>query len=906
MISLLFAGVLAAAAAAGSSPGPGIPENLARDRARAIRSLRYELTFVIPEDRKEAIRASEVLRFTLKSPERVVLDFAQPRDRVLAVRAGGRPVEVAFVEDHVVIPASATKAGENTVAIEFIAGEDSLNRNDEFLYSLFVPARARLAFPCFDQPDLKGRYTLTLDIPSAWQVVANGAERERRDTGDRLRAVGASASAEASADRRSLVRRRSASLAAARLNDERAEAGRTRVRFAQTERLPTYLFSFAAGRFSVETADRNGRTFRMFHRETDAAKVARNRDAIFDLHARALAWLEDYTGIRYPFGKFDFVLIPSFQFGGMEHAGAILYNAAGLMLDESATQNQLLGRASTIAHETAHMWFGDLVTMEWFNDVWMKEVFASFMAAKIVNPSFPEVNHELRFLLSHYPSAYEIDRTAGSNPIRQQLSNLSEAGQLYGAIIYQKAPIVMRQLELIVGERPFRDGLREYLRKYAFDNATWLDLVRILDARTPHDLAAWSRAWVEQRGRPEFTAEIGSNERSLLRVRLTMRDPLQRGVVWPQVLRVTIGYADGTLRHVPGEMNRPTLDLTAPHSPAPVNFVLPNGQGLGYGLFLLDEQSRTYLLGHVDVIPDPLTRGSVWVTLWENLLEGRVTPAEWLNLSERALPAETDEQNTQRALGYLEQAFWKYLPPADRVARAPQIERLLRDGLARAKTTSRKSAWFSAFRDVVLTRDGLAWLERVWRREEKIDGLPFSETDEIAMALELAVREVPGWEQILKTQLERTQNPDRKARFAFAMPALSSDPGERERSFARFRDVENRRREPWVLECLQYLHHPLRSEHARRFIRPSLEMLREIQRTGDIFFPKRWMDGSLGGHDSPEAATTVWDFLAANPDYPLRLRWTILSAADELFRASGGDYARSRSQGQKSKVKGQK
>ncbi len=112
----------------------------------------------------------------------------------------------------------------------------------------------------------------------------------------------------------------------------------------------------------------------------------------------------------------------------------------------------MLGRASVIAHETAHMWFGDLVTMRWFNDVWMKEVFANFMAAKIVNPSFPEVNHELRFLLSHYPAAYEVDRTPGANAIRQPLANLNEAGSLYGAIIYQKAPIVMRHLESLMGE----------------------------------------------------------------------------------------------------------------------------------------------------------------------------------------------------------------------------------------------------------------------------------------------------------------------------------------------------------------------------------------------------------------------------------------------------------------------
>src|SRR4029453_17136374 len=294
--------------------------------------------------------------------------------------------------------------------------------NPDFMYTIFVPARAHLAFPCFDQPDLKAKWTLALDIPAGWQALANGAETARTE-----------------------------------------EGGRITLRFAETQPLSTYLFAFAAGKFSIETGERNGRTFRMFHRETDAAQVARNRDAALDLHATAIDWLEQYTGIKYPFGKFDFLLAPSFQFGGMEHAGAIFYNASGILLDPSATQNQKLGRASVIAHETAHMWFGDLVTMRLFNDVWMKEVFANFMAAKIVNPSFPEINHELRFLYAHYPAAYDVDRTPGTNAIRQPLENLSEGGSLYGAIIYQKAPIVMRQLEQMVGEDGLREGLREYL-----------------------------------------------------------------------------------------------------------------------------------------------------------------------------------------------------------------------------------------------------------------------------------------------------------------------------------------------------------------------------------------------------------------------------------------------------------
>ena len=165
-------------------------------------------------------------------------------------------------------------------------------------------------------------------------------------------------------------------------------------------------------------------------------------------------------------------------------------------------------------------------------------------------------------------------------------------------------------------------------------------------------------------------------------------------------------------------------------------------------------------------------------------------------------------------------------------------------------------------------------------------GLTLAEPDEITMAMELAVREVPRWKEILDAQLARTQNPDRRDRLAFLMPALSADPAERERSFERFKVLENRRREVWVQDSMQYLNHPLRAAHGQRFVAPALEMLREIQRTGDIFFPTRWMERALWGHRSPEVAATVRNFLARQKDYPLRLRWTVLSTADELFRAS--------------------
>jgi len=163
---------------------------------------------------------------------------------------------------------------------------------------------------------------------------------------------------------------------------------RKQLDFKTTEAFSTYVFAFCAGKFQQATQTRNGRSMTMLYRENDQAKVQRNLKDIFDLHAHAIEWMEEYTGIKLPFAKLDFALMPGFQYGGMEHIGAIFYREASLMLDENATENQKLGRASLIAHETAHMWFGDLVTMNWFNDVWLKEVFANFMAAKIVNPFF--------------------------------------------------------------------------------------------------------------------------------------------------------------------------------------------------------------------------------------------------------------------------------------------------------------------------------------------------------------------------------------------------------------------------------------------------------------------------------------------------------------------------------------
>jgi aminopeptidase N len=817
-----------------------VPLALAEARAATVRDVRYDVRLDVPADRAEPVRGEVAIRFTRAgTADPLVLDFRAPADHVLGVTLDGDSVAYTVPPDHIVIAADAVRDGPHEVRVRFRSTDDALNRQDDFLYALFVPDRASTALPVFEQPDLKARFTLTLAVPAAWRALANGALTGR----------------------------------------DRSDAARHVLRFAETEPISTYLFAFAAGALQVETAQRGDRTFTMYHRETDAAKVARNRDAIFDLHATALAWLEDYTAIGYPFGKFDFLAVPAFQFGGMEHPGAIWYRAESLFLDESASRTQHLGRASLIAHETAHMWFGDLVTMRWFDDVWMKEVFANFMAAKIAGPSFPDLNLPLRFFQAHHPTAYGVDRTAGANPIRQPLENLREAGSLYGAIIYQKAPVVMRQLEELIGEAALRDGLRTYLDRFRFANATWPDLIAILDEATPEDLGAWSRAWVDEPGRPRITARWADSG-----VVVTQEDErADRSLRWTQPVVLALGFGDTV--HLERVALRDTEAFVRIASAAP-DFVLAGADGVGYGRFVLDPASREALRTRVHGLPDPLHRAVAWQALYEEVLDDSLRADAFVDAAIEAIGRERDELVAQQVLGLARGVFWRFLADSARTARAPMLESALWRALEAAPTPGRKGAYFGTLVGVTLSSEGTARLARIWRREETPRGLPLAEQQYVALAEALALRGVPDADSVLDAQEARLTNPDRLARFRFVRPAFSADPAVRDSLFRTFADVTNRRRESWVLDAMAAMHHPLRAQAALPMVRPALDLVHEIQRTGDIFFPLRWLTATLDGHASPEAADTVRAFLDANPDLPPRLRGKVVQAADDLVRAT--------------------
>ena len=758
--------LLALSAAAQVNVEDGVSLPLAQYRAKHVNNVGYELSFSIPEKREQPVTFSEVITFDYSGKEALQIDF---QGKVSGCQVNKKTLKaVDFRNEHIIIPRKYLRKSHNRVTITGESEDKALNRQQEYLYTLFVPDHARSAFPCFDQPDVKARYVLSLTVPEGWTAISNGACEQQPEP--------------------------------------------TTFRFAETKPLPTYLFSFTAGRFQRQTAVRNGREMTALYRETNPKKVEQLQ-IVFDEIALSLHWLEQYTGIPYPFDKYDFAILPGYQFGGMEHPGCIQYRDRTLFLEENPTPDEELNRLQLLAHETAHMWFGDLVTMRWFNDVWTKEVFANFMADKIGREQFPHINHDLSFIKAHYVAALNTDRTEGTHPIQQPLDNLKNAGLLYGNIIYHKAPIMMRKLEEQMGEEAFRSGLQKYLRQFSYANATWDDLIAILDAENPQaGIKEFDRQWVKSKGVSTIAVDAGNGH------------------------------------------------------------PLPNLDGMGYARYqFADSTAVLKYINRWDELSTEQSRMAAAMILYENYLMHKA--AEDLTFTGVWMLAASEEN---------ELALSTYANILNHVARhstaekRAEMEKMLWQTMLNHPVKSFRQQLLRSLCSSAVTPELADSIQDIW---ESASNPLLTERNYINTAYHLAMLRPAKWQEIISRQHARLKNADVIREFDFVSRACNPDPAVQQQLFESLLKKENRAIEPYAASMLSLLNSHLREPQNNRFITPGLEVLEEIQRTGDIFFPLDWCNALLSGHRSAEARHLVKQFIQSHPDYPEALKNKLLQAA---------------------------
>ncbi|HKS05050.1 MAG TPA: M1 family aminopeptidase [Gemmatimonadaceae bacterium] len=828
--------------------GPGVSLELARQRAQTVRDVRYDLALdVSPLD--SAIGRVTV-RWTRSGTGDAILDFRGKR--LTRITANGTDVPLtAFNRAHVRLPASALKAGDNTATLNFVsdvapAGASIIRSHDtdgsDYLYTLLVPADANQLFPCFDQPDLKARVTLTLATAPTWLAVANGPQ-----------------------------------------TSSAMSARRATHYFAETQPISTYLIAFATGPWHKATVVRGNRTMNAYVRASRAKEA--DLDTIAALNFRALEWMESYFAREYPFDKLDIVLAPAFPFGGMEHPGAIFYNENSFIFRERPTLARRIGRFSTILHEVAHQWFGDLVTMRWFDDLWLKEGFATYMAAKAQWSLDSTTGAWKTFYQSNKPSAYGVDQTAGTTPLWQQLANLDQAKSNYGAIVYNKAPSVLKQLNYLVGEDAFQKGIRQFLVDHGYANATWQDLLGAVGKASGTSLDEFGKNFMLRPGMPIVEQRLTLRLGAIDKLELVQRaaQSMSGASAWPVRTQVLLAYTDRPPVRIPVDLRDSVTDVAGARGhPAP-QFVFANYEDFGYFLTLLDSTSvRALEGGALGAIADPFLRTMLWGALWDQVRAAQFDPVRFAKLALKELPNEKDEQLFPNITGRMTRSVGSYASASAKTALLPDVEKFLWEtGMDRARPYSIRRASIDAFIGIAETPDGLAKLNTLLAADS-VAGEPMRDPTRWEIVNRMTVLDVPGASDRVSAQAARDTTPDGRRRAFVAGAARKS--ADVKRDYFRRYFGDKALNEEWASGSLGAFNSDEHSALTLPYLRPALDSLQYIQANRRIFYLQNWLGSFIGGHRSPEALAIVRKFLADKPNLPLDLKQKVLQTVDDLER----------------------
>ncbi|MGE7435294.1 aminopeptidase N [Kitasatospora sp. NPDC001175] len=637
---------------------PALQRTEARIRARLVQVREYRIDLDLTRG-EEVFGSSTVIRFGCAEPGAATFLDLQPA-ALHRVVLNGRELDPAGLDGNRLELTSL--AAENELLVEaemrYSRVGEGLHRFTDpadgavYLYATCGPDNAPLVFPCFDQPDLKAPIHLAATAPANWTLVANGAG-ERTDPAERA--------------------------------DADPGEGTARWVFAPTQPISTYLFTVVAGPLHSVHSEHDGIPLGLHARRSLAADLDREAEEIFEVTRASFDRLHELFDERYPFGRYDQAFVPEFNWGAMENPGCVVFREE-MLFHSAPTEAERELRAVVIAHEMAHMWFGDLVTMRWWDDLWLNESFAEYLGYRIAAESTRFTGAWTSFGVKRKGWGYDADQRSTTHPIAATgVESLAEAMVNFDGIAYAKGASALRQLVAWLGDEAFFAGINEHFARHRFGNAELAEFLDALAEKSGRDVHGWAERWLRTSGVDTLrldvrhdgtgrvaTAELASDGTRPHRVGIAAYDVRADGAL---VLR------DGFEAEV--EPGRPAA-LPKLTGSARADLLLPNHGDLTWAKIRLDERSWRTVTGSLSRIEDPLVRAVLWENARDLVRDGESAPAEYLDLVETQLPGEDRDTVVDAVLTFARAVLvTEYLAPEERPAAAARLAAVSRRLLAR-------------------------------------------------------------------------------------------------------------------------------------------------------------------------------------------------------------------------------
>ncbi|NNC93123.1 MAG: aminopeptidase N [Acidimicrobiia bacterium] len=721
----------------------------ARARAAVISGPTYQLDLDLEAGAK-TYAGDCTIRFGFVGEEPTFLDFTGSVIEKFTVNGIDR--EPIWHENRVQLPAEWL-AEDNEVRVRYVNNYDHTGEGfhqffdpedgAEYLYTQFEPFSAHRMFPCFDQPDLKATYELAITAPDEWVV-----------------------------------------LAASRIVVEDAAAdGRVRRAYEPTVPFSTYLLSVVAGPYRHVASRHNGLPLGLFCRASLIDHL--DSEELFAVTAAGIDFFAEFFGHPYPFSKYDQIFVPEFNWGGMENVGNVTYSER-MVFRDPPTLTQRMGRAEVFLHELAHQWFGDLVTMEWWNDVWLNESFATYMAYLGLERVTDFADGWQDFQADMKLWAMEADQLPTTHRVADAIPSTDETYLNFDGITYGKGAAALKQLVAAVGEDVFREGMQTYFSRFAFGTATLSDFLTAVSDGSGTDVHAWSAAWLETPSLNTLSVEWAERDGRVTDMRL-VQEASGENRARPHVVDVAVVRQEsGAL-----ELDSHRVEITGDSEPialpvgqaAPV-LVFPNHGDHTYAKITLDSTSLAFAKHRLDEVADPLLRQQLWAALWDMVRDQRLSSLDYLRLVEDKLVAESNLHIVKLVTGIATSAIARYVPESERPAETSRFFAAGRRALELAPAGDPRALWLRAMLLVVETPADLTAAAGIIDGDHPVPGLSIDQEMRWALAVRGSAAGLEGAEGRAAAELERDPS-DRGRRAMLSVETAVPDAASKEQAWGR-------------------------------------------------------------------------------------------------------------------------